>query len=64
MGRGGDSSTSFFPLASLIQNSPLSVPMPSTEPSWSFDGSASPVPYTENLIEEEPLFKTNIESPP
>jgi hypothetical protein len=33
--------------------------MPSTAPSWSFRGSPSPVPYAENLIEEEPLFKTN-----
>src|ERR1039458_5102050 len=33
--------------------------MPSTATSWSFRGSPSPAPYTENLMEEEPLFKTN-----
>ena len=47
-----------LPLASLIQNLPRSVPMPSTAPSKSRARSPLPASYTENLMEEEPLFKT------
>ena len=44
--------------ASLIQNLPRSVPMPSTAPSNSLARSPLPASYNENLMEEEPLFKT------
>src|SRR5208282_3964418 len=59
-GSAGVWSTSFLPAASLIQNLPKSVPMPSTAPSTSRFRSTPEASYNENLMEEEPLFNTKI----
>src|SRR3974377_2351323 len=49
---------SFLPAASLIQNLPLSVPMPSTAPSNNLVRAPAPPSYIANFMEEEPLFNS------
>src|SRR3954463_1716444 len=51
---------SFLPSASLIQNLPLSVAIPSTAPSKILVRWPSADSYMANLMEEEPLFRTKI----
>src|SRR5579862_8396961 len=59
LGTVGVWSTSFLPAASLIQNLPRSVPMPSTAPSCSLRLSPFAASQTENLIDDDPLFRTS-----